>query len=68
MMQKRLPAISIVRQMQTLLHKRPIPIVMKFQRWWQQKKAYTGKEKKRYSFWYRNKYIGLYQNGFLSVL
>ena len=28
-----------------------------------QKKAYTGKEKKRYSFWYRNKYIGLYQNG-----
>lgn len=28
-----------------------------------QKKAYTGKEKKRYSFWYHNKYIGLYQNG-----
>ena len=28
-----------------------------------QKKAYTGKEKKRYSFWYRNKYIGLYQSG-----
>ena len=28
-----------------------------------QKKAYTGKEKKRYTFWYRNKYIGLYQNG-----
>lgn len=28
-----------------------------------QKKAYTGKEKKRYYFWYRNKYIGLYQSG-----
>ena len=37
MMQKRLPAISIVRQMQILLHKRPIPIVMKFQRWYKKR-------------------------------
>lgn len=26
-------------------------------------KEYTGKEQKRYSFWYRKKYIGLYQKG-----
>ena len=44
MMQKRLPAISIVRQMQTLLHKRPIPIVMKFQRWYK-KGIYRKREK-----------------------
>lgn len=62
MMQKRLPAISIVRQMQTLIaqtsypYRYEVPTLV-------QKKAYTGKEKKRYSFWYRNKYIGLYQNG-----
>ena len=29
-----------------------------------QKRHIPEKRKKRYSFWYRNKYIGLYQNGF----
>lgn len=62
MMQKRLPATGIVRQMQILLHKHPYPYRYEVPTL-VQKKAYTGKEKKRYSFWYRNKYIGLYQNG-----